>query len=77
MAGYAPDVETQVMADTGHWLTEERPPEHAEAWERAYDAVQAAVVLRYPGGGDVPEFLLHVDGDEAWWRWNDEVFHDD
>ncbi|GAB7037699.1 CFTR inhibitory factor Cif [Catenuloplanes niger JCM 9533] len=23
--GYAADVETQVMADTGHWLTEERP----------------------------------------------------
>lgn len=25
--GYAADVETQVMADTGHWLTEERPQE--------------------------------------------------
>ncbi|MDX8141637.1 alpha/beta hydrolase [Lentzea sp. BCCO 10_0061] len=25
--GYAANVETQVMADTGHWLTEERPQE--------------------------------------------------
>lgn len=46
------------------------------AWERAYDAVSAAVRLRYPDGGEVPEFLLHLDGDEAWWRWSDEPFDD-
>jgi hypothetical protein len=22
----------------------------------------------------VPEFLLHIDGTEAWWRWSDEPF---
>ena len=27
-----------------------------------------------PDGRPVPEFLLHVDGDDAWWRWSDEPF---
>jgi hypothetical protein len=45
-----------------------------ESWEEAYDAVRAAVTLRYPDGRDVPEFLLHVEGGEAWWRWSDEPF---
>lgn len=45
-----------------------------EAWERAYDAVASRVALRYPSGHDVPEFLLHIDGHQAWWRWSDEPF---
>ncbi|MEV6847472.1 hypothetical protein [Actinoplanes sp. NPDC051411] len=36
-----------------------------------------AVTLRYPEGNEVPEFLLHIQGDEAWWRWSDEPFDDD
>lgn len=44
------------------------------SWEASYDAVREAVVLRYPDGEAVPEFLLHVDGQEAWWRWSDEPF---
>lgn len=55
----------------------DRVDDDVEAWERAYDAVREAVVLRCPDGRDVPEFLLHVDGDEAWWRWSDEAFDDD
>lgn len=47
-----------------------------EAWEAAYAAVRSAVILRYPGGRPVPEFLLHIYGDDAWWRWNDEPFDD-
>ncbi|PYC75000.1 hypothetical protein C7C45_03700 [Micromonospora arborensis] len=52
----------------------DRIDEDIDSWERAYDAVQDAVTLRYPDGRKVPEFLLHVDGDEAWWRWSDEPF---
>ena len=48
-----------------------------ESWERAYDAIRAAVTLRYPRGHQVPEFLLHLDGDEAWWRWSAEPFDED
>lgn len=43
-----------------------------EAWDSAYRKVIDAVVLRYPYGREVPEFLLHIDGDRAWWCWTDE-----
>jgi hypothetical protein len=33
-----------------------------------------AVSLHNPEGRPVPEFLLHVDGNDAWWRWSDESF---
>ncbi|BCJ57570.1 hypothetical protein Jiend_09920 [Micromonospora endophytica] len=44
----------------------------AESWDRAYGAVRNAVTLRYPEGDEAPEFILHISGDAAWWRWNDE-----
>jgi hypothetical protein len=47
---------------------------HVEKWEAAYEKVRAAVTLKYPDGGEVPEFLLHIDKCEAWWRWSDEAF---
>lgn len=49
----------------------------AESWGRAYQVIRNAVTLRYPDGSEVPEFLLHLDGDNAWWRWSDEPFDDD
>ncbi|WP_247675084.1 hypothetical protein [Micromonospora sp. M51] len=51
--------------------------EDAESWERAYEAVRNTVTLRYPDGQEVPEFLLHIDGNEAWWRWSDEPFSEE
>jgi len=46
-----------------------------EEWERAYREIyDAGVRLYYPDGRKVPEFLLHVDDDVAWFRWNDEPF---
>ncbi|MEL7975665.1 hypothetical protein AAG589_07350 [Isoptericola sp. F-RaC21] len=45
-----------------------------EDWEAAYAAIRAATRLTSPDGRTVPEYLLHVDGDEAWWRWSDETF---
>jgi hypothetical protein len=58
--------------------SEEKNGDGWEEWERAYDRIRAVVQLRYPEGGVVPEFLLHVDVDEqrAWFRWNDEPFGD-
>jgi hypothetical protein len=41
-------------------------------WEPPHDAVLSIVALRYPDGTEVPEFLLHIDGNEAWRRWSDE-----
>jgi hypothetical protein len=47
---------------------------HVDAWESAYEQIRETVTLKYPDGGDVPEFVLHIDGDKAWWRWSDEAF---
>jgi hypothetical protein len=30
----------------------------------------------YPHGGEVPEFLLHIDKGEAWWRWSNQPFNE-
>ena len=43
-------------------------------WEAAYENIRSAITLHYPDGRPVPEFLLHVDGSDAWWRWSDEPF---
>jgi hypothetical protein len=48
-----------------------------ELWEAAYHRVRAAVRLVAPDGRPVPEFLLHIDGSDAWWRWSDEPFPDE
>jgi hypothetical protein len=47
-----------------------------ESWEQAYNAIRIVVTLRDPEGNEVPEFLLHIDADEAWWRWSDEPFEE-
>lgn len=45
-----------------------------EPWEAAYRRIRAAIRLVAPDGLPVPEFLLHIEGVEAWWRWSDEPF---
>jgi hypothetical protein len=52
----------------------------AEDFERAdalYLRKRELLRLTYPEGGDVPEFMLHLQDDRAWWRWHDEPFEDD
>ena len=46
------------------------------SWEAAYDRIRHAVRLLAPDGRPVPEFLLHIDGHDAWWRWSDDPFPD-
>ncbi|WP_225997032.1 hypothetical protein [Myceligenerans pegani] len=46
----------------------ERIDDDAEAWEAAYDVISSALTLRDPEGTDAEMFLLHIDGDAAWWR---------
>ena len=45
-------------------------------WEAAYDEIRRRVSLIAPHG-PVPEFLLHIEGDRAWFRWSDEPFDDE
>ena len=49
--------------------------EDGKAWEKAYDEVRRRVALSSPQG-PVPEFLLHIEGDRAWFRWSDEPFEE-
>ena len=48
--------------------------QNTEAWEAAYARILQAVSLESRDGRAVPEFLLHVDGQDAWWRCSDEPF---
>lgn len=45
-------------------------------WQAAHDRVRAATRLSRPDGREVTEYLLHVDGPEAWWRCCDEPADD-
>ncbi|MFE9611570.1 hypothetical protein [Streptomyces sp. NPDC006012] len=49
--------------DAGHW----------EQWESVQREIRRQVTLVSPDG-PVPEFLLHIAGDRAWFRWSDEPF---
>jgi hypothetical protein len=48
--------------------------EETEQWEAAYRRIRAVVGLMTPDGRPVAEFLLHIDGADAWWRWSDKSF---
>ncbi|MET8982435.1 hypothetical protein ABZX85_43340 [Streptomyces sp. NPDC004539] len=47
--------------------------ERTEEWEALYDEITRRVSLSSPDG-PVPEFLLHIEGERAWFRWSDEPF---
>ncbi|SEP76777.1 hypothetical protein SAMN04487983_1001458 [Streptomyces sp. yr375] len=46
-----------------------------EAWEVVETEIRRRVSLVSPRGA-VPEFLLHIQGDAAWFRWSDEAFEE-
>lgn len=54
-------------------LIERDDEEHRQEWEAAYDEITRRVCLSSPAG-PVPEFLLHIEGGRAWFRWSDEPF---
>jgi hypothetical protein len=37
----------------------------------SHGGMRRALRLRRPDGADVAPHSLHIDGDEAWWRWTD------
>ncbi|NDK25858.1 hypothetical protein FSY75_15600 [Streptomyces sp. TR1341] len=50
-----------------------------EDWEGAdlvYEEIRRRITLTSPEG-PVAEFLLHIEGDRAWFRWSDEPFEED
>ncbi|MFE2459137.1 hypothetical protein [Streptomyces sp. NPDC059402] len=54
-------------------LAERDGAEHWAEWETVYAEIGRRVRLVSPDG-PVAEFLLHIDGDRAWFRWSDEPF---
>ncbi|MEV5486864.1 hypothetical protein AB0L47_02390 [Streptomyces bobili] len=46
-----------------------------EEWEAVYAEIGRRVALHSPDG-PVAEFLLHIRGDRAWFRWSDEPFEE-
>ncbi|MCO1580710.1 hypothetical protein M8C13_33635 [Crossiella sp. SN42] len=50
--------------------------EDNDAWEQAYRRITSSLSLVSPEG-PVAEFLLHIQGDEAWFRWSDEPFDEE
>ncbi|MFD8493341.1 hypothetical protein [Amycolatopsis sp. NPDC059657] len=57
-------------------LIESGMDDHVEEWELLYSRIADTLSLRSPRGL-VPEFLLHVQGEQAWFRWSDEPFEAD
>ena len=47
-----------------------------ETADAIYGRKRERLRLTYPNGGDVPEFMLHIQGERAWWRWHDEKFEE-
>ncbi|MFJ3794640.1 hypothetical protein [Kitasatospora sp. NPDC090091] len=44
-----------------------------DRWEPIVDEISCKLILAAPAG-PVAEFLLHIDGGQAWFRWSDEPF---
>jgi len=73
-SGFA-DVEPLFVEELGllDVLQESNSKADVEAWEAAYDRISETVRLVAPSE-PVAEFLLHIKGDLAWFRWSDEPF---
>ncbi|GHB46731.1 hypothetical protein GCM10010377_42040 [Streptomyces viridiviolaceus] len=54
-------------------LAERDDEDHWSEWEAVHDEIRGRVSLASPDG-PVAEFLLHIQGDRAWFRWSDEPF---
>ncbi|MEW1722238.1 hypothetical protein [Streptomyces sp. NPDC093109] len=50
--------------------------EEPDAWAAACEEIERSVVLAAPAG-PVAEFLLHISGDRAWFRWSDNLVTED
>jgi hypothetical protein len=46
--------------------------DNIDEYDEAYEKIRAATTLHHPDGRAVADFLLHIDADQAWFRWSDE-----
>jgi hypothetical protein len=45
-----------------------------DAWEVKEVQVRQTIWMSYQTETPCRNFRLHIDGDDAWWRWHDEPF---
>jgi hypothetical protein len=50
----------------------DRLEEEYPAWEVVDEQIHTTLWLENPEGVRMPEFLLRINGEAAWWRWSDE-----
>ncbi|MGW3044503.1 hypothetical protein ACWC9T_31670 [Kitasatospora sp. NPDC001159] len=82
--GYFPWLEGRFVprpgfAEVKPWFDESAAlvdAEDFEAFDRAYDRIAGTLTLASPQG-PVAEFLLHIRGDRAAFRWSDEPFDEE
>jgi hypothetical protein len=65
--------EVKPLFDEELVLVESGLDDQVAEWERIYDRIVDDLGLVSPHG-PAAEFLLHVRGTEAWFRWSDEPF---
>lgn len=46
----------------------------ATSYRETYDLIRSTLTLVDSGGVPAAEFLLHIDGSEAWFRWSNTPF---
>ncbi|MFF8969968.1 hypothetical protein [Streptomyces sp. NPDC014995] len=57
-------------------LLEEDLDANLDEWEAVQAEIRRRVTLT-SSGGPVAEFLLHIQGDQAWFRWSEKPFEVD
>ncbi|MFC0554544.1 hypothetical protein ACFFHJ_26985 [Planotetraspora thailandica] len=67
-AGFA-EVEPLFAAELA-LMKEDEEPDWNE-WEAAYDRISEQMQLIDPDGKQVADFILHIEGQDAWFRWID------
>jgi hypothetical protein len=71
-------VPESAFAEVEPWFVETLAFVEAEQYDRfedAYDRIARTLTLVSPSG-PVAEFLLHIQGGQAWFRWSDEPFEE-
>ncbi|QRP45282.1 hypothetical protein [Amycolatopsis sp. FDAARGOS 1241] len=68
--------EVQPLFDEELALVDSGLDDNYDPWERVHERITASMSLVSPRG-PVPEFLLHIQGGEAWFRCSDQPFDED
>ena len=55
-------------------LVEANLDDEIAQWEQVYGRIRNRLCLLKPDGTVVPEYLLHIDREKAWFRYLDEPF---